>query len=74
LKEVERMSVRTWFRREFSSVDPDDEASQREEFGVKDRGETELQRDKRAGFVSAESADLASHEVDALEAPRSVAD
>jgi hypothetical protein len=68
------VSVREWFRRVFSSVDPDDEASEREELGVKDRGEAELQRDKRGDFVSAESADLASHEIDALEAPRSVAD
>ena len=74
MKEAERVNVRTWFRRVFSSVDPDDEASEREELGVKDCGKAELQRDKAADFVSAESADLASHEIDALEAPRSVAD
>jgi hypothetical protein len=58
----------------FSSVDPDDEASEREDFGVKDRGEAELQRDERGGFVSQESAELARHEIDALEAPRSITD
>jgi len=53
----------------FSSAGPDDEAAEREEFGVADRGETELQRDTSSGFVPSESADLARHELDALEAP-----
>jgi hypothetical protein len=52
----------------FSPDGPDDEAAEREEFGVADR-ETELQRDTRSGFVPSESADLARHELDALEAP-----
>ena len=64
------MTVRAWFRRVVSSVEPDDESAEREEFGVADRGETEIQRDKAGGFVSSESADLASHEIDALERPR----
>jgi hypothetical protein len=66
--------VRAWFGRLFSSVDPDDEAAQLEEYGVRDRGEAEIERDKRGEFVSQESADLASHELDAFKAPRSVGD
>ena len=60
------MGVLAWFRGVFSSAGPDDEAAEREEFGVADRGETELRRDTRSGFVPSESADLARH---ALEAP-----
>jgi hypothetical protein len=68
------VSLRTWCRRVFSPVDPDEDGPEREEFGVKDRGEAKLRRDKRGDFVSAESSDLASHEIDALEAARSVAE
>jgi hypothetical protein len=67
--EEAEMGVWAWFRGVFSSAGPDDEAAEREEFGVADRGETELQRDTRSGFVPSESADLARHELDALEAP-----
>ena len=36
------MGVLAWFRGVFSSAGPDDEAAEREEFGVAERGETEL--------------------------------
>jgi hypothetical protein len=67
--EEAEMGVWAWFRGVFSPGGPDDEAAEREEFGVADRGETELQRDTRSGFVPSESADLARHELDALGAP-----
>ena len=50
------MGVLAWFRGVVSSAGPDDEAAEREEFGVADRGETELQRDTRGGFVASESS------------------
>ncbi len=64
------MGVRAWLRSVFSSVGPDDESAEREDFGLADRGEAELARDARGDFVSQEAADLAKHEIEALEAPR----
>jgi hypothetical protein len=68
--EEAEMKVVAWVRGLFSSVGPDEEAAQRDDFGGKDRGEAELERDTRSGFVPSESADLARHELDSLEAPR----
>jgi hypothetical protein len=63
------MGVLDWFRSKFSSVDPDDEAVEREEFGVKDRGESGIEREREAHLETAESADLARSEIEALEKP-----
>ena len=35
-----------WIRRLFSSSGTDDEGAQREEYGIPDRGEAELERDR----------------------------
>jgi hypothetical protein len=63
------VGVLGWFRSKFSSVDPDDEAVEREEFGIKDRGESGIEREREAHFETAESADLARSEIEALEKP-----
>jgi len=67
--EEAEMGVWAWFRGVFSSSGPDDEAAQRDEFGGVDRGESELERDTRGGLAPSESAELARHELDSLEAP-----
>jgi hypothetical protein len=65
------MGLLSWLRRTFSSVDPDEEAAEREEFGVPDRGEAEIRRDRYSGdFSSAEGAQAARDELDALKPPR----
>jgi hypothetical protein len=60
-----------WIRRLFSSSGTDDEAAQREEYGVPDRGEAELERD-RLGRTLAESegAEAAQAGLDELKPPR----
>jgi len=63
------MGVGNWIRRLFSSG-ADDEAAQREEYGLPDRGETEIERDKSAPFAQSEAAEAAENELDELKAPR----
>jgi hypothetical protein len=58
-----------WFGRLFSSNRPDDEAAEREEYGLVDRGEVELEREMRGGYARAEAAEAAEAELDSLRAP-----
>ena len=69
----ETVGVIAWIRSLFSSVDPEDEAAEREEFGIKDRGEAGIERERESPFETAESADLARSEIDALEEPSDLA-
>jgi hypothetical protein len=71
--EEDAVGVLAWVRSLFSSVDPDDEAVEREEFGVKDRGESGIERERESHLETAESADLARSEIDALEQPSDLA-
>jgi hypothetical protein len=64
------VGVGSWFRRLFSSSGPDDEAAEREEYGVPDRGEQELQRDRGGAFAESESAEAAEAALDQFQAPR----
>jgi len=65
------MRVGNWIRRLFSSSGTDDEAAEREEYGrLPDRGELELERDKRGPFAQSEAAESAAAELDEFKAPR----
>ena len=65
------MSLGSWLRRVFSSATPDDEAAEREDYGARDRGEAELERDRFSGnFASTAGAQEAADELDELKAPR----
>ena len=64
------MRVGNWIRRLFSSSGTDDEAAEREEYGLPDRGELELERDKRGPFAQSEAAEAAAAELDEFKAPR----
>jgi len=64
------MRVGNWIRRLFSSSGTDDEAAEREEYGLPDRGELELERDKRGPFAQSEAAEAAAAELDEFTAPR----
>ena len=63
------MGVWDWLRGVFRPVGPDDEAAEREDFGLADRGASEVERDRAADFATAESADLAKSEIEALGPP-----
>jgi hypothetical protein len=64
------MGVVGWFRSLFSSVSADEEAAEREEYGVADRGEAWIDDRGQPTLSGSESAELARDEIDALERPR----
>jgi hypothetical protein len=64
------MGVGDWIRRLFSSSHADEEAAQREDYGLPDRGEMELERDKGGSFADNEGAEAALAELDQFKAPR----
>jgi len=64
------MRVRNWIRRLFSSSGTENEAVEREEYGLPDRGELELERDKRGPFAQSEAAEAAAAELDEFKASR----
>ena len=63
------VSFGDWIRRLFSSSGTDDEAAQREEYGIPDRGDAELQRDRLGPFAGSEGAEAAQAGLDELKAP-----
>jgi hypothetical protein len=65
-----RVGVGNWIRRLFSSSGTDDEAAEREEYGLPDRGELELERDRLGPFAGSEAAEAAAAEFDEFKAPR----
>jgi hypothetical protein len=64
------VGVGNWIRGLFSSGRADDEAAEREEYGVADRGEHESERARLGTFADAEAADAVEGELDELKAPR----
>jgi hypothetical protein len=54
----------------FSSSALDDEAVMREEYGLDDRGEAELRRDRFGSFGTGEAAEAAEDELQEFEPPR----
>ena len=64
------MGLKTWVRRLFLSAGMDDEAAEREDYGVPDRGRAELQRDRRGPFATFEGTEAAEEELEELKPPR----
>ena len=59
-----------WVRKLFSSSGPDDDAAEREEYGIRDRGEVALERGRLDPLPTSEGAEAAEAELDQLKAPR----
>jgi hypothetical protein len=64
------VGIGTWIRRIFSPSGTDDEVAEREEYGIPDRGELELERDKAGPFAMSEGAEVAEAALDEFKAPR----
>jgi hypothetical protein len=62
--------VGNWFRRLFSSSERGDEAAEREEYGIPDREEEELEREGFPSFAGTEGAEAAEEELTEFEPPR----
>jgi hypothetical protein len=67
------VGIGNWIRGLFSSSGTDNEAAEREEYDVTDRGALELERDKAGSFADSEAAEAAEAELDQLKAPRDLA-
>jgi hypothetical protein len=61
--------IGNWIRRTFSSSGTDDEAAEREEYSVPDRGELELEPDKAGPFAMSEGAEAGEAALDEFKAP-----
>jgi hypothetical protein len=60
----------SWLRRLFTSANPDDEAAAREEYGLRDPGEEELERQRLSSRIPpAEGAEAAEDDLDSLKRP-----
>ena len=64
------VDIGNWIRGLFSSSGTDNEAAEREEYDVPDRGALELDRDKAGPFADSEAAEAADAELDQFKAPR----
>jgi len=65
------MKLISWLRRLFPSGGPEAEAVEREEYGVPDRGEAEVERDRfRGPYPTVEGSDLVEDELESFEPPR----
>jgi hypothetical protein len=62
------VGIGNWIRKLLSSSGPDNEAAEREEYDLRDRGE--LERDKAGSFAVSEAAEAAEAELDQFKAPR----
>jgi hypothetical protein len=63
------VNLGNWIRGLFSSSRIEDEAAEREEYGFRDRGEAELERDRAGSFPVSEAAQAAEEELDELKPP-----
>jgi hypothetical protein len=59
-----------WIRRLFSSNEAEEEAVEREEYGLPDRRDRETERGRLGSFAGSEAADAADDELDEFKAPR----
>ena len=64
------VGIGNWIRRLWSSNGAENEAAEREEYDVPDRGELELERDKAGPFAESEAAEAAEADLDQFKAPR----
>jgi hypothetical protein len=60
----------SWIRKLFSSGGAGDRAAQGEEYGLRDRGEAELEQDRFGTFAGAEATEAAEDDLDEFKAPR----
>lgn len=65
-----RVGLGDRIRRFFSFAGVDDEAAEREDYGVPDRGQAELDRDRFGTFAESEGAEVAEAELGELKPPR----
>jgi hypothetical protein len=57
------MGLGSWLRSLIAPISADEEAAEREEYGIPGPGETDLERQEhRAGFQSREGSEAAEHE------------
>jgi hypothetical protein len=64
------VSVGDWLRRLFGGPSREDEAAEREEYGLPDRGEPELERPAPArSYGAAEGAEAAKDDLESFERP-----
>jgi hypothetical protein len=63
------VGVGHWIRRLFSPSGPEEEAAAREEYGIPDRGEAALERDRSGPYGLGEAAETAEEELDQFKAP-----
>jgi hypothetical protein len=64
------MGVGDWIRRIFSSNEGEEEAVEREEYGLPEREDRETQRGRLGSFAGAEASEAAAGELDEFKAPR----
>jgi hypothetical protein len=64
------MGVGDWIRRIFSSDKGEEEAAEREEYGLTEHEDRETQRGRLGSFAGAEASEAADDELDEFKAPR----
>ena len=64
------MGFGNWIRKLFSPTRVDDEAAEREEYGIPDRGEAALERDRFGSFARTEAAEAAEEELEEFKPPQ----
>jgi hypothetical protein len=64
------VDIGNWIRGLFSSSGTENEAAEREEYDIPDRGELELERDKAGPFATSEAAEAGEAGLDQFKAPR----
>jgi hypothetical protein len=66
------MGLGSWLRSLFAPISPDEEAAEREEYGIPEPGESDLERQEyRAGFQSRVGSEAAEHEPEEFPEDRS---
>ncbi len=58
-----------WLRKLISPVRIDDEAAEREEYGIPDRGEVALERDRFGSFARTEGTEAAEEDLEEFKLP-----
>jgi hypothetical protein len=64
------VGIGDWIRRLFSSSPAEDQAAEREEYGLPARDEIEHERTRLGSFAGAEAAEAAEEELGEFKAPR----
>jgi hypothetical protein len=64
------VGVGNWIRSLFSSNRGEEEAAEREEYGLPNRPDRESERGRLGSFAGAEASEAADDELDELKAPR----